>query len=137
MKALLYKPLMKFLEERQQQISDDMDNARLDRDKAQILVAEKKEELKSASNDARDIREVAKRRAEDTATGIINQAKDQGKKILQDTETQVEHEQKKAMETLQGDLAQLVSSLSSKIIKKEMSGDLDDELINSLLSEKR
>ncbi|PID28951.1 MAG: ATP synthase F0 subunit B [Candidatus Cloacimonadota bacterium] len=137
LKSLLYKPLMKFLEERQQQIAQDISSAEADKAKAREFAAEKEDELKAATAEAGNIRNAAKRKAEDNAAEIIRQAKDREKKILTETDAQIEHERKKALETIQGDLAGLVSALSAKVLQKEIDSDLDEELIKRFLSEKR
>ena len=88
---ILYKPIKKFLIERQKKIASDMDNAEASKLEAEKLVQEKESELKASAEDVRKMKKLAKRDAESQAVAIMKNAKDQEKKILKDTEEQLFH----------------------------------------------
>lgn len=133
---LLYKPIKQFLMERQQKISDDIDQAKASRDEAEELVQEKEEELKGSAEDIRKMKGAAKRDAENQATDILKSAKNQEKKILKDTEDQLQNEKIKVMHEIEGELATMISDLSAKFISDKMNGSSDEELIKKMLVER-
>ncbi len=133
---LLYKPIKNFLAERQTRIAEDIKEAKEAKAEAEVLVHKREEELKGSSEEIRKLKQKAQRDADEQANDIIKMAKNQEKKILQDTEAQLKTEKVKAMRSLEGDLAAMVSALSSKVIGKEINTKIDDSVINQLITER-
>ena len=133
---ILYKPIKKFLMERQKKIADDLDQAKDSREKAGKLVEEKEQELKISAEEIRKMKHASKRDAEDQATTIIKSANDQEKKILKDTEEQLKHEKEKVMEEIEDELTAMVSDLSSKFLSEKLDEKKDVNLIKKVISER-
>ena len=133
---ILYKPIKRFLMERQKKISDDLDQAKDSREKAEQLVEEKGQELKTSAEEIRKMKYASKRDAESQATIIIKSANDQEKKILKDTEEQLKHEKEKVMEEIEDELTAMVSDLSSKFLSEKLDKKKDVNLIKKVISER-
>jgi len=133
---LLYKPIKQFLIERQQKISDDIDGAKASRKEAEQLVIEKEGKLKESAEEIRMMKNAAKRDAESQATEIVKSAKKQEKKIMKDTEDQLQNEKTKVMHEIEGELATMISDLSGKVISGKLDGKDDEELIKKMLAER-
>ncbi len=133
---ILYKPIKKFLIERQKKIASDMDNAEASRLEAEKLVQKKEDELKASAEDVRKMKKAANRDAENQAADIVRNAEDQEKKILKDTEEQLVHEKKKAMKEIESDLTEMVTNLSAKFLSEKVNDKNDRNLIKKMLTER-
>ncbi len=133
---LLYKPIKKFLSERQVQISNDIDSAEKSRVEATELVASKKSELKNSALEIRQMKQNAKKDAENQASEIVKSAKDHEKKILRDTEEQLEHEKNKTVGIIEEELTEMIADFTEKILSGKMDGKADDALIKKMISER-
>ena len=132
---LLYKPIRKFLAERQEKIGSDLDNAELSRQKAEKLVKEKEQDLKSSADEIRKMKQASRRDAEKQASEIIQEAKDKERKIISETEDQLQHEKDKVMQSIETELTQMVTNLSEKFLSHKIDKKQDVELLNKLISE--
>ena len=133
---MLYKPIVKFLSERQNKISSDMDEAKRAKQEASTLVDEKKKELKESAAEIRKLKNLAQKDAEKQASDIIKTAKTQEKRILKEAEDQLEHEKLKVVQAIQKDIAAMVATVSEKVLTEKMEGKADQELIQKMLSER-
>lgn len=133
---ILYKPIKKFLLERQKKISEDIDKAKESRENAENLVQKKEKELKISAEEIRKMKKIAKKDAEIQASGIIKQAKEHEKKIVKDTEDQLIYEHEKAVSKVREELADMIASLSEKFLSTKIDEKKDDELLKKILSER-
>jgi F-type H+-transporting ATPase subunit b len=90
--AFLYKPLKKFLTERQQGIADDIKETKEAKMAAQEYIVKQEEEYKAAQQQIHKLMEQARKEAEKRSDEIIKQARAHEKDILVDTEKRLEHE---------------------------------------------
>ena len=133
---LLYKPIKQFLTERQKKISDDIDEAKASRKEAAQLVIEKEDDLKGSAEEIRKMKNASRRDAENQASEIMKSAKNQEKKILKDTEDQLQNEKTKVMQEIEGELATMISDLSAKFISGKLDEKGDQKLIKKMLTER-
>ena len=78
----------------------------------------------------------SRRDAESKATEILKEAKNKEKRILKDTEAQLEHEKVKTLQKLESELANMVSDLSGKFLSDKINDDKDKELIKGIIAER-
>ncbi len=131
-----FKPLREMLEKRQKQIQDDIDSAGKSKEDAQQLLKTQEEEYKQATTEARHLRDKIKKEAQIEADKIIDEAHAQNKKLLADGEKRLEMESKKALKSLEGEVATLVAELSSKVLGTKIDSEKDKELIEKMLKER-
>jgi len=133
---LLYKPINKFLAERKQKISEDIDAAKKSREDAQQFVSQKEEELKKSSEEVRGLKKKAAKDAEKQASEIVKAAMDREKKILGDTEELLQNEKSKVLQELSNELSGMVSELTAKFVSESMQDADDQKLIKKMLAER-
>ncbi len=133
---LLYKPLKQFLTDRANQISNDMDEAKKSIEKADELVKEKESDLRQAMQDSRKMKDQIRKEAENQANDILNSAKVQEKKILIETEAQLELKKIKATQDIEENITALVTELSSKVLAEKMDKEMDSALIQRVLADR-
>jgi len=134
---ILYKPIKKFLEERQKAIASDLDEAKTSRDKAEKLVEKKAEELKKSADEIRKMKNAATNDAEEKARDIVKNAKEHEKRILQEAEEQLGIKKVKVMGEMEDELAGLITELSSKFLSEKVDEKNDIKLINKIISEEK
>ncbi len=133
---ILYKPMKKWLTERTQKISGDIDDAARTREEAAKLLDQQKQELIESSEEIRKMQHRAKREAEDQAKDILDNAAKQQKEIVQDTEAQIAHVRKQTIESLESEIAGMIANVSAKIIADKMDPQTDKALIDKLLQDR-
>lgn len=133
LKVLLYKPIKDMLIERESKVSADIDEANRSKEEAKQLVLTKDEEYKKAVIDARLLRDDIRKEAELDAERIIQQAYENRKSIVAETEMQLSHERTKIKQQLQAELASLISGLTGKVLGQKIDSEKDLEIINSII----
>ncbi len=133
---ILYKPMKKWLTERSEKISGDIDEAARSREEAGKILEQQKQELIASSEEIRKMQHRARREAEDQAKDILDNAHKQQKQVVQDTEAQIAHVRKQTIEDLESELAGMISSVSAKIIADKMDPETDRKLIDKLLQDR-
>ncbi len=132
---LLYKPIRKFLEDRQAKIGSDLDSAEDSRKQAEKLVEKKNEELKLSADEIRKMKQASRHDAEKQASLIVKDAKEKERKILFETEVQLQHEKDKVMHAMEDELTRMVTDLSGKFLSSKIEKEQDIKLLNKLISE--
>jgi F-type H+-transporting ATPase subunit b len=133
LKTVLYKPIKDIIDNRESKVSADIDDANKSKVEAEKLVLTKEEEYKQAVVEARKLRDNIRKEAEFDAEKILQQAYENRKSIVSETEDKLAHEKKKVQQQLQGELAGLVSSLTGMVLAKKIDSDKDMEIINSII----
>jgi F-type H+-transporting ATPase subunit b len=134
---ILYKPLSKFLTERQARIASDLSDAQESKTAAEEMLKKQEEELKRTAQEIRKMKEKAKKDAEKIGDGILKQARESEKAILIDTEKQLVSEKQKALQAIESELGDVISTLASKVIGKNIDQNIDASMISRLLQEDR
>lgn len=132
---LLYKPIKKFLANRQSEIAKDIEDAKQSKEEALKLAKQKEEELKKSSDEVREMKTRAQKDAEKKAESILDAAKEGKKKILIETESQLQHEKEKAVKELKSELAGMIEKISEKVIHEKLDSEKDLKLIEEMLSQ--
>lgn len=133
---LLYKPINKFLGERKERIGSDLDQAQKAKQEADQLVKSKEEELKISAEEIRNLKKKARLEAQSESDKIVKQAREHERKIIQDTEKQLRHEEEEAIRAVKEELATMVASLSEKFLITKLNEAKDQKLIEKLLHNK-
>lgn len=136
LKAYLYKPIKKFLTERQEFIASKTESMVKAEKKAKDLQEQRQQELDGAMDEARQLRKKAQDEAELQASEIIKNAKEQRKRLLDNAEKQIEFEKEKAVQSIGSDIAGMISELSGKFIENTLTKEEDEKMIRKLISER-
>jgi len=135
LRALLFKPVSKFMAERTKRVQDTIDQARKERDEAAKLLADYQDKLKNAEAEARDILKAARENAERQAQMIIAEGKQEAQDSVDSALKQIEMERLAALTRFKVEAAALVMAVSAKLAAKDFSGDDNRRYANMLLDE--
>jgi len=134
LRAVLFKPVTKFMAERAQRIQDSIDQANIDKIKAKELAAQYEEKLKEAEIEAHKILESARENAAVQSQRIINEGRTEAKHIIEAAGRQIEAEKQAAMVKFNLEAAALIVAASAKLASRDFSG-VDDKRYAKLLLE--
>lgn len=132
---LLLKPVSEFLEKRRQMIHEDLNNAKLDRERAQQLLEEHREMLAQGKGEAASIIETAMRQADQRRDELIAKAEEDAAAIIERAKLEIAREQAKAVEQLRTEITTLSVAVAEKLLAHSVSDQDKDRIFNEVLEE--
>ncbi len=130
-----WKPLLAMLDRREEIIRQSLDDAEKAKHELQRLQQESKEILSKARVEAQSILAKTRSEAEKLKGEIRQKAKAQADSILRDAEKQIQVETEKAMAMLKSDVVDLSLVVASKLIKRNLSKEDNQSLIEESLKQ--
>jgi F-type H+-transporting ATPase subunit b len=135
LRAVLFKPVTQFMQERTKKVQDSLDQAEKERAKAKGLLKQYEDQLQRLEEDAAEIIRVAKETAREEADRIVAEGKAQARRLLEKGRRQLEAEQRSAMTVFRSNAAALVLGASGKLIRRELNSDDNHAQAELLLRE--
>jgi F-type H+-transporting ATPase subunit b len=135
LKALLFKPVTKFMAERAKRVQDSIDQAQKDNEAAKKILAEYEDKLNKAETEAREILKTAREDAERQAQLIIADGKREARDAASAALKQIETERQSALTKFKLEAAALVIAVSAKLAARDFSGEDSRRYVNMLLDE--
>jgi len=135
LKALLFKPVSKFMAERAKRVQDTIDQAQKSKEEAAKLLAEYENKLKNAEAEAREILKTARESAERQAQLLVAEGKQKAQDTVNAALKQIEMERQAALTMFKVEAAALVMAVSAKLAAKDFSSDDNRRYVNMLLDE--
>jgi F-type H+-transporting ATPase subunit b len=135
LRALLFKPVTKFMADRAKKVQDSLDQTEKDKAEAKKLLAMYEARLKEANTKAQEIIRTAQENAALQAEQIVASGKTEAENLLASTRKQIETEHQVALAKFKLEAAALVIAATSKLAAKEISGDDNRRYVNMLLDE--
>jgi F-type H+-transporting ATPase subunit b len=128
--GLLYKfafnPLMRLQKARQDEIHQAIHEAEKLRDEAQELLANYKQQLAEARQEAEAIVERARKAGESTKAEILEEARKQAEATLAKARQQIERDTNQALQRIREEAADLTIAATEKVARSSLS--LEDQL---------
>lgn len=131
----LYGPLLKVMENRQNEIKNNISQAEEIRNEAEVLRAQLKQEMEKARSDARETMEKAVKTAEETKNQIISEAKDTANNIVVKAQEEIQREKEQALADIRNEVASLAILAAGKVIGKTMTAEEHDQLVDKYIQE--
>jgi F-type H+-transporting ATPase subunit b len=135
LRAVLFKPVTKFMADRAKRVQDSIDKAEEDEAKAQRLFAQYQGKLKNADADAQEIIKIARTGAEAEAKRIIADGRTKVETMVASARVQIEAERQAAFARFKLEAAALVMAASARLVQREFSGEDKLRYANMLLDE--
>ncbi|MGY3765271.1 F0F1 ATP synthase subunit B [Vagococcus vulneris] len=131
LKKFAWGPVVNMMQERQDKIANDIDNAEKSRNEASSLLQQREDELRKARTEAQKIIAQAKETADNSAHAILIEADKHSKQMKKQAEDDINNERNRMLEDAKNEIADLSIEIASKILKKELSPATHQELIQS------
>lgn len=128
-----YKPLMQALEERQQKIAENIDSAQRERQEAEELKLEYKQQLVEVRAQAQAIVEKAEKLAEENKEEILKEARAESARILKSVQDEVARERELALAQLRSEVVALSIAAATKIIKENINTQANANLVSDFI----
>ena len=128
-----WKPLLKVLQEREDEIKSSLKGAELAKTELEKVNLESEKILNNARAEARKIQVESKLVSEKQRDEIIHKAKEEAKKIVVNAESQIKMEKDLAIKQIQEKVIELTFSISEKVIKKNLTSDDNKKIIKDSL----
>lgn len=132
---VLFKPVKAMIEQRQNLISDQLDDAKEKNVEADTLIADYSGKIAAIEEQGRIMIHEASVKAENRGNEIIKAAEKEAELIKKRAEKEIEREKLKAVNELKEDIVSLSLLAASRILEKDIDQDQHKSLINQFLEE--
>jgi F-type H+-transporting ATPase subunit b len=123
MRAILFKPVRKFMEKRQAAVKNDIDTAAKQRADAEKLKAQYDEQMAHAREDGAGIINDARVAAEKQAAMIVAEAKKEAETMHTTAQTEIEQEKQASRMQFQQNAVALVLAAAAKLLQRQFSDE--------------
>jgi F-type H+-transporting ATPase subunit b len=128
-------PIMKALDEREQNIKDSLESAENALAKAEQISKDNEKALREAEVKAQQIRREAVDEAELIRTERISKVKEEADQIIEQAKATIEQEKKQALDELRSEVAKLAVQSASIIIDSELDNEKNNKLVDTFLTD--
>ena len=135
MKKFLFKPVMKIIEDRQQEIDGMYKDAGEAKEQAQALQAEYQEKLSAAQETSERLVKEAVARGQHREEEIIRQANQEASAILEKANADIALEKKKAINDAKDEISDIALAIAGKVVGRELNNNDQSELIDHFINE--
>lgn len=135
LKKFLFKPVLKMIQDRQQEIDDMYLDAGNAKSEAQALEAEYKEKLAVASQTGERIVKEAVARGQSREEEIIRKANEEASAILDKAAADIAMEKKKAVNDAKDEISELAVAIAEKVVGRELNQADQAKLVDSFINE--
>ncbi len=134
-KKFLWVPILKMIEERQNEIESQYQAARTAQDQALAMEAEYKQKLSAAqATSDRMVRE-AVTRAQSREEDILRQAKEEAAAIKQRASADIAQEKKKVINEAKDEISGMAMAIAEKVVGRELNAADQSALVDSFIEE--
>ena len=131
LRIFLYKPVSKFMAEREAKYAHEREQIDASRNEASVLKAQYESSMKNAWLDAETIAEERRKAAEREAEDLRKKAKQDAQGILSDAMHQAMVEREGMLGDLKSQTAELAVDIAGKILEREVTQEDHQRIIDS------
>lgn len=135
LRRLLYKPVLRRLEQRSQRIRNDLDEARRLREEAERDRLEYRTQLERARDEARAVLEEANQVSERIREQALLDAEGQSARLLERAREGIARERDLAITELRREVADLAIAAASRVVRRALDTPAQRQLVREVLAE--
>ena len=135
LKKFLFKPVMKMIEDRQQEIDTMYDEADKAKENAKTIQAEYEQKLSVATETSEKMVKEAVARGKDREEEIIRQARAGAAAIMDKASTDIAQKKKKALNDAKDEISGIAMSIAEKVVGRQLNDADQSELIDQFINE--
>lgn len=132
---LLFNPVRDMMQNRQNRIKSELENAAADMENARALKEEYEAKLKEIDKEAEAILGEARKKALANENKIISDAKEEAARIIERAGVEAELEKSKAVDEVKREMVVLASLMAGKVVNAAIDTTVQDSLIEETLKE--
>jgi len=130
---LALKPMLTAINNREDQIRGDIENAKKQRDEAEALLNQHKELIAGAESEAQKIIKENQLLAEKTKQSMIETARIEADKIIENAKKEIDRQKEGALTSLRAEVADLAIGAAEKIIVQKLNKSEHADVINEYI----
>ena len=134
-KKFLFVPVMKMIEERQQEIDDMYSDAGKAQADAKAMKTEYQQKLSQAQVTSEQIVKEAVARGQRREEEILRKANEEASAIMNKASADIEMEKKKAINDAKNEISGLAMAIAGKVVERELNAADQSELIDRFIEE--
>jgi len=134
-RKFLFKPVMKMIRERQQEIDDMYTKAGQAKEQAAAMRTEYEAKLSAAEAEAERTVKEAVARGQNRQEEIIRQANAQASAIMDKASADIAQEKKKAINDAKDEISVIALAIAGKVVGKELNGEDQSQLVDQFIEE--
>jgi len=135
LKKFLFEKVTDFINAREEEVRNNIQDAENDRIKANALKADYEGKLKNAESEGRDIIRDHTVKAERNAQDIMTKADADAKHLIENAKREIEREKVKAINSLKDDISDLAILAAERVVEKDLDEKSHRELIHGFIEE--
>lgn len=132
---ILWKPLSKSFNDREEQIGGDLKKASSAREEAEELLSSYQHRIDEAHREAQTILEKTAKMAETTRVEIVAQAREEAGRVMEQARMEIEREKRAALADIRLQAADLVVTTAGKVMARALTPSDQEHLVKEALSE--
>lgn len=132
-KKFLFKPVLKILQQRQDEVDEIYAAANKAKDEASTLRADYENRLASAKEEASQIVKSASEQAQRRSVEIVDEAQDKANALRARAEAEIAQEKKKAINEIKDEISDMAVDIASKVVEREISVKDHEKLIEDFI----
>ncbi len=135
LKKLLFKPVMKVIDDRRKEIDDLYADAGTAKEHAQAMEAEYRQKLEAAAQTGEQLVKEATVRGQNREEEIIRNANAQAEAIRAKAEADAQREKKKAINEAKDEISHIALAIAGKVVGRSLDGADQSRLVDSFIEE--
>ncbi len=128
---ILYKPVKKFMDDREAGYARREDEVRAKEEAAQKLLCENEERARASAAEAQRTREAAQAQASEEARAIVEAAHRDADRILSDARERAKREEQRILRGAQGEITELSVEAAHKLMNDQLN-DVYDRFLDAV-----
>ncbi len=135
MSYFLFEPAKKVLQNRQDKIKNELDEAQSNMEQARALKAEYEEKLKDVEKEKEAILSEARKQALKNEAEIIAKAQEEAARIMERAHNEAMLEKQKLADDVKKEMITVASAMAGKVVAASMNTQIQEQLIDETLKE--
>lgn len=135
LKKFAWGPLKDIMDQRQNDINKDIDDAEQAKLNAQKLEEENNQTLKATQQEVQKILEDAKLQAREQQEQIIHEANTRANGMIETAQNEINSQKERALADINNQISQLSVSIAAKVLNKEISEEDQQALVDKYIKE--
>ncbi len=135
---LLYRPIKKFMQKRQEEIARECDQANIAREEIEVIRRECEEQVNEAQLEIKKKEEeiqLVKKEAELSCERVIAEANVRAEQIVEEAREEAERYKQSAIEATRDQIVDMAVDLAGNILEREITLGDENKLVDDLIKE--
>ena len=120
LRLLIYKPVRKFMANREEKISKQLEDAQAARQEAEQMQVQCSAQLNDAKEQASQVVRNGEEQAAKAADAILEDARKEASAILENARKQAEEDRRRTLASMQEEIANLAAEMAERILRREV-----------------